>query len=43
MRTVVSFHTEKNMIYTSPYSFNKYRVFKRVSTKDILENNALMQ
>jgi len=37
MRTTVLFHKEKNIIYTSLYGFNKHLVFKRLSTRNILE------
>jgi len=35
MKTIVSFHKEKNIICVSLYNSNKYPIFKRASTKNV--------
>ena len=37
MRTFASFYKRKNIICISLYEFNKYSVFKKVSTRNINE------
>jgi hypothetical protein len=36
MKAIVSFHKEKNIIYTNLYDSNEFLVFKRASIKNIL-------
>jgi hypothetical protein len=35
-KAIVSFHKEKNIIYTNLYGSNEFLVFKRASIKNIL-------